>query len=191
MAVCDRLVDYAAKGRLYDEVGRIPHREVGLVLGTSPISSWNGKKNWYFEYRMRSAAELYNAGKVDRLVVSGGNYTSEGGYDEPSCMRRELIARGVNPNHIIMDYGGTRTLNSIVKIHDVYHCDSIIIISQKFHNERALYQARDMGIDAIALNAKSLEGTKAWWRNRAREVLARVKLFIDLAIGERPEFSDD
>ena len=88
VVVCDRMVDNAAKDRLYDDVEDIPHRKVGLVLGTSPISTWNGRRNYYFDHRIKAAADLYNAGKVDWLVVSGGDYrNTENGYDEPVAMR--------------------------------------------------------------------------------------------------------
>lgn len=191
MIVCDRMVDYVAKGRLYDDVEDFPHRKVGLVLGTSPISTWNGRRNYYFDHRIKAAADLYNAGKVDWLVVSGGDYrNTENGYDEPVAMRDSLMKQGVVSVHIILDYDGTRTLNSIAKMRDVYRQDSIIIISQKYHNERALYQAKHLGIDAIGYNAKTPGRRTSWWRNRGREVLARVKLFIDIARNVQPEFKE-
>ena len=132
MVVCDRMVDHATKDRLYDDVEDIPHRKVGLVLGTSPISTWNGRRNYYYDHRIKAAAELYNSGKVDWLVVSGGDYrNTENGYDEPVAMRDSLIKQGVDSIHIVLDYDGTRTLNSIAKKRDVYRLDSIVIISQE------------------------------------------------------------
>lgn len=191
MIVCDQMVGYAAKGRLYDDVGEIPHRKVGLILGTSPISVWNGRRNYYYDHRIKSGADLYKAGKIDWLVVSGGDYrNSENGYDEPVAMRDSLMKQGVDSLHIILDYDGTRTLNSIAKMHDVYCQDSITIISQEYHNERALYQAKHLGIDAIGYNAKTPGRRASWWRNRGREVLARVKLFIDVVRGLHPDIKE-
>lgn len=191
MIICDRMVDHAAKNRLYDDVEDIPHRKVGLVLGTSPISTWNGRRNYYFDHRIKAAADLYKAGNVDWLVVSGGDYrNTENGYDEPVAMRDSLIKQGVDSVYIILDYDGTRTLNSIAKMRDVYRQDSIIIISQKYHNERALYQAMHLGIDAIGFNAKTPGRRTSWWRNRGREVLARVKLFIDISRGVHPDIKE-
>lgn len=189
--ICDQSVAYNAKGRLYDNVDSMPHRKVGLILGTSPISTWNGRRNYYFDHRIKAGADLYNVGKVDWLVVSGGDYrNSENGYDEPVAMRDSLMKQGVDSARIILDYDGTRTLNSIAKMRDVYGQDSIIIISQKYHNERALYQAKHLGIDAIGYNAKTPGRRTSWWRNRGREVLARVKLFIDIARGIRPDIKE-
>lgn len=189
--ICDQIVAYNAKDRLYDVVDSIPHRKVGLILGTSPISTWNGRRNFYFDYRIKAGADLYKAGKVDWLVVSGGDYrNSEHGYDEPTAMRDSLMRLGVDSTRIILDYDGTRTLNSISKMRDVYCLDSIIIISQEYHNERALYQAKHLGIDAIGYNAKTPEHRSSWWRNRGREVLARVKLFVDITRGVRPDIKE-
>lgn len=189
--MCDVIVSKNASGKTYDEVDSIPTRKVGLILGTSPISTWNGRRNYYFDNRIKAGAELYKAGKVDWLVVSGGDYrASENGYDEPIAMRDSLMKQGVDSTRIILDYDGTRTLNSIAKIRDVYCQDSIIIISQEYHNKRALYQAKHLGIDAIGFNAKTPGKRTSWWRNRGREVLARVKLFIDIARGVHPDIKE-
>lgn len=190
-ALCDIVVSRNASGRTYDAVENIPHRKVGLILGTSPISTWNGRRNYYFDYRIKAGAELCKAGKVDWLVVSGGDYRkSHNGYDEPCAMRDSLMRQGVDSTRIILDYDGTRTLNSIAKMRDVYCQDSIILISQKYHNERALYQARHLGIDAIGLNAETPARRTSWVRNRGREVLARVKLFIDVVRGVHPDIKE-
>ena len=105
-------------------------------------------------------------------------------------MRDSLMKQGVDSTRIILDYDGTRTLNSIAKMRDVYCQDSITIISQEYHNERALYLAKHLGIDAIAFNAKTPGQHTSWWRNRGREVLARVKLFIDVARGLHPDIKE-
>lgn len=188
---CYVSVSFNASGRTCDNVDSVPHRKVGLILGTSPISTWNGRRNYYFDHRIKAGAELYKVGKVDWLVVSGGDYrNTENGYDEPIAMRDSLMKQGVDSTRIILDYDGTRTLNSIAKMRDVYCLDSIIIISQEYHNERALYQATHLGIDAIAFNAKTPGRRTSWLRNRGREVLARVKLFIDVVSGLHPDIKE-
>lgn len=189
--ICDQMVAYNARQRLYDNVDSIPHRQVGLILGTSPVSKWTGGRNLYFDHRIKAGADLYKARRVDWLVVSGGDYrNSENGYDEPVAMRDSLIKQGVDSIHIILDYDGTRTLNSIAKVRDVYCQDSIVIISQKYHNERALYQARHLDVDAIGYSAATPGGRASWWRNRGREVLARVKLFIDIVRRVHPDIKE-
>lgn len=105
-------------------------------------------------------------------------------------MRDSLMKQGVDSVRIILDYDGTRTLNSISKMRDIYRQDSITIISQEYHNERALYQAKHLGIDAIGFNAATPGRRTSWWRNRGREVLARVKLFIDIVRGLQPDIRE-
>ena len=190
--VCDCIVSSYAKERIYSDVTSVPHRSVGIVLGTSPISTWNGRKNWYFTYRIHAAAELYNNGKVDKLIVSGGDYrnSEKNGYDEPVAMRDSLMQLGVPANKIILDYDGTRTLNSIAKAKSVYKTDSVILISQEYHNERALYQANYLGVDAIGYCAKTPGHKSSWLRNRGRECLARVKLFVDIMHGLEPDIKE-
>ena len=188
ISVCDISVSKNATGKTFDDVDSIPHRKVGLILGTPPISTWDGRKSDYLDNRIEAGADLYKAGKVDWLVVSGRVH--ENGYDEPVVMCVSLIKRGVDSTRIILDYDGTCTLNSIAKMRDVYCQDSITIISQEYHNERALYQAKHLGIEAIAFNAKTPGRRTSWLRNRGREVLARVKLFIDLARGLHPDIKE-
>ncbi|MDE5886161.1 MAG: YdcF family protein [Muribaculaceae bacterium] len=191
MVVCDHVVGTEAQGKLYDNVETTPHRKVGLILGTSPVSTWNGRRNYYFDHRIKAGAALYKAGKVDWLVVSGGDYrNSENGYDEPIAMRDSLIKQGVDSARIVLDYDGTRTLNSIAKMRDIYNQDSILIISQKYHNERALYQAQHLGVNAIGFSATTPGKRASWWRNRGREVLARIKLFIDISRGLHPDIKE-
>lgn len=86
-----------AFGKTYDNVDSIPHGMVGMILGTSPISTWNGRRNYYFDHRIKAGSELYKAGKVDWPVFSGGDYrNTENGYDKPVAMRDSLIKQGVD-----------------------------------------------------------------------------------------------
>lgn len=191
IATCHILVVTNAKGRTYDNVSGIPQKEIGLLLGTSPITPQGGH-NFYFDNRIKAAAELYHAGKIKKILASGGDYslTERHGCDEPTAMRDSLVTYGVPDTCIIEHWQGWRTINSIEAVRDLYDFDDITIISQKYHNERALYQAKHLGIDAIGFNAKTPGKRASWWRNRGREVLARVKLFIDVARGLHPDIKE-
>lgn len=184
IVVCDVMVSYNVDNRVYTRVEEVPAREVGLVLGTSPVSYWTGQRNLYFDARIQAAAELYKAGKIRKVIVSGGDYREQGkyGFDEPASMRDSLIKQGVDSASIILDYDGTRTIKSINNMRLKYHIISFIIISQEYHNERGLFQADRCGLDAIAYNASTPPVKESWIRNRGREALARVKLFIDIYI---------
>lgn len=172
---CYLFVSTNARGKTFDDVQHIPYNEIGLLLGTSPITS-KGEHNYYFDERIEAAATLYHSGKIKRIVASGGDYSRNGGCNELIAMRDSLIKLGVPDNSISLDYQGTRTLHSIVKLKDM---GSITIISQKYHNERAIYIAEHYGLQAVAYNAAMPNITKKKMRNISREFLARVKLFID------------
>lgn len=181
IAVCNILVVNNAKGRTFDNLSDVPTREIGLLLGTSPITH-DGAHNYYFDNRMKAAADLYHAGKIRRILVSGGDYTmtEKHGCDEPTAMRDSLVAHNVPDTCIIEHWQGWRTINSIEAVKNLYDFDSITIISQKYHNERALYQADHFGLDAVGYNAEPSPIKSSRIRNAIREYLARVKLFIDL-----------
>lgn len=125
---------------------------------------------------------LYKAGKVNILIVSGGDYTCvhETGYDEPVAMRDSLMAHGVPEDSIILDYDGARTILSIVKAKKEYHLDSVTIISQEDHNKRAIYLADHAGLHAIGYNAAPSHIFRNCLKNTIREYFARGKMFIDI-----------
>ena len=174
---CYLLVPVNARGKTFNDVQDIPFDEVGLLLGTSPVTS-NGEHNYYFDERIKAAATLYRSGKVKKIIASGGDYSNNGGCNELIAMRDALIKLEVPDSLISLDYQGTRTLHSITKVKNL---GSITIISQKYHNERAIYLAEHYGLQAVAYNAAMPNITKKKIRNISREILARVKLFIDLA----------
>lgn len=175
----------AAEGRIYGDIADIPHRSAALVLGCAKTLA-NGRGNLYFRYRIEAAAALYHAGRVDYLIVSGDN--RHHGYDEPTDMREALIGAGVPGDRIYRDYAGFRTLDSVVRAREIFGQRELTIVSQPFHNERALYIARGHGIDAIALNAADV-ARAGGWRTKAREHLARCRTVLDLKLlGTAPKF---
>lgn len=182
--ICNRAIKKQAFSRLYTEVGTIPSNTVGLLLGTSPTLK-NGNNNLYFDYRILAAAELYKAGKIKYILVSGDNRRKD--YNEPEKMKEALMQKGVPEKSIYLDYAGFRTLDSVVRAKEVFGQNRLTIISQRFHNERAIYLAGKNGIDAIGYNAQDVSAY-AGLKTNLRELLARVKMFIDLGVGKQPHF---
>jgi len=176
------VVTVKANGKCYDATSEIPYNKYGLLLGTSPITPQGGH-NYYFDNRIKATAELYHNGKIKLIIASGGDYTEQGGCDELTAMRDSLIAYNIPDSVILSDYKGTRTLNSIMQAKDTYGIDSITIISQEYHNERALYLANHFGLEAVAYNATTPDILDKKIKNGLREYLARVKMFIDLIFG--------
>lgn len=145
----------------------------------------NGNNNLYFDYRIFATLELYKAGKINYILISGDNRKEN--YNEPEEMKKALMQRGVPEKYIYLDYAGFRTLDSVVRAKEVFGQSRLTIISQRFHNERAIYLAEKNGINAIGYNAKDVNAYSGLKTN-IRELFARVKMFIDLAINKQPHF---
>lgn len=154
----------------------LPEVETALVLGTVP-KLLNGEPNLYFQYRIQAAADLYQHTKVQHIIVSGDENSRQ--YNEPDEMQAALVSHGVPINQITTDYAGFRTLDSILRARDVFGQNRLIIVSQPFHNERAVYLARAHGIEAYAYNARKVAPNNRS-KTRLREYGARVKMFWDL-----------
>lgn len=170
---------------LYNEVNKIPKNKVGLLLGTARYLKGGGV-NPFFKNRIDAAVRLFHAHKIDFILVSGDNKHES--YNEPRELRRALVSRGIPEDHIILDFAGFRTLDSVIRSHLVFGQDSITIISQKFHNERALYIAQKNDIKAVAFNAKDPDKwTKVYWR----EYLAKTKSYLDNLFHKQPKFLGD
>lgn len=184
IVVCDNIVTKAAIGKTFSTTSEIPFNNVGLVLGTSKRLA-GGSINPYYQYRVNAAVDLWKSGKVQSLVISGDNGTVE--YNEPADFRDDLIRLGVDSNRIYLDFAGFRTFDSMVRLKKVFGQDSVTIISQQFHNERALYIAKREGIVALAFNAQDIS-KRHGLKVQAREKLARVKLFVDYMFGARPKY---
>ena len=179
--ICNQIVVNNAEGKVSSDIDSIKYNKVGLLLGTTPQARITKVKNYFFIYRIDAAEELYKAGKIDQILISGDENSLDG-INEPECMRDSLVARGVPERDIILDGKGYRTINSVINANKLYGLKSFTIISQEFHNERALYQAEHLGLDVENLqgcNAKMPKSRRAFLTT-IREYFARVKMFIDL-----------
>ncbi len=171
---------------IYTSTRQIPAKRAALLLGTAKYLR-GGYENYFYTYRIRAAVALWKAGKVKAIIVSGDNGTKE--YDETTTMYEDLIRAGIPARYITRDYAGFRTLDSIVRAAAIFDLKDYIIISQRFHLERALFIARAKGQKAIGFAAKDIPGTDAATKMKFREYLARTKAFLDLYIlGTVPKF---
>jgi vancomycin permeability regulator SanA len=179
------LVSDASTGRTYSSTASIPHRELGLVLGCSRHLG-DGGPNPFFDTRLQAATDLFHAGKIDYFLVSGDNHTT--GYDEATDMRNALLQAGVPAERVYCDCAGFRTLDSIVRAREVFGHSSITVISQEFHNRRAIFLASHHGIDAIGYNAQDADPGDVSGTH-LREKFARVKAALDIyLLRTRPHF---
>lgn len=182
--VSELYVHSATADRMYYDIDPLPAPSVGLVLGCASRLS-DGRENHYFRNRIKAAAELWRSGKLSSIIVSGDNRWDH--YSEPDDMKDALVALGVPPDLIVCDYAGLRTLDSVVRAKEIFGAGRIIIVSQPYHNSRALAIARHNGMDAYAYNAEEIYSrayrAKSWVRERA----ARVAMMLDLwVLNTRP-----
>ncbi len=169
--------------QLYDDINLIPKKNITLVLGCKK-EGINGI-NPYFKNRMDAAIELYQADKTDRILVSGDNHSTN--YDETTDMANYLIENGIPDSVIIKDYAGFRTFDSVVRAKKVFNCQELIIVSQKYHNQRAVFIANQFNINAVAYNCKGNPST--FNLNQIREYLAKFKVILDLfVLNTQPKF---
>ncbi len=177
-------VEHSTDAQLYADIAKIPKNKVGLLLGTAKYND-RGRNivNLYYQHRIEAAVALYMAGKIDYIIVSGDNGTMY--YNEPLLMKNDLMARGVPEGRIVMDNAGFRTLDSILRCKLIFGQQTFTIISQKFHNERAVYIANSKQLDVVAFNA---EDGDMFWAAAVRERLARVKMLLDLLVNKQAKY---
>ena len=181
MLICNQIVVSNAEGKVFSDIDSIKYNKVGLLLGTTPQARLTKVTNYFFIYRIDAAEQLYKAGKIKKILISGDENSLDG-INEPECMRDSLVSRGIPARAIILDGKGFRTINSIVNANKEYGLNSFTIISQEFHNERAIYQAEHIGLDVKniqAFNAKMPKSRRAYLTT-IREYFARVKMFLDI-----------
>jgi SanA protein len=170
-----------AKGKAFADIDSIKFSKIGLLLGTTPQARLTRVTNYFFIYRIDAAEQLFRAGKIEQILISGDENSLDG-INEPECMRDSLVARGVPASAIILDGKGYRTICSVVNANKMFGLKSFTIISQGFHNERALYLAEHLGLDVEniqAFNAKMPKSRRAYLTS-IREYFARVKMFLDI-----------
>ena len=178
---CNQVVVNYAKGKVLTEVDSISPTQWGLLLGTTPITRTGHRQNLFFKYRIDAAEQLFKAGKIDCLLISGDECSLEG-INEPQCMKDSLMARGIPSEIIFLDGKGYRTLDSVVRTCKKFGVKSFTIISQRFHNERAIYLAEHLCPDIETLQAFDARSphTDRAYITYVREYFARVKMFLDI-----------
>ena len=182
--LADVIIENSTNNLVYNDINKIPHNKVGLLLGTSKYLK-SGFSNLYFKYRIEATTNLFKAHKIEYVVISGDN--SKKDYNEPLDMKNELIKSGIQDSLIILDYAGFRTFDSVIRINKIFGQNNFTVISQEFHNKRAIYIAKYFGFKAIGYNAQEVN-LYSGIKTQIREKFARVKVFIDLLINKKPKF---
>ena len=175
------VVSRASEGTIVHDPAAVAKNKVALVLGCSPRNR-AGETNLFFEYRMDAAGELWRSGKVDFLLVSGDNRRAD--YDEPTAMMHALIRRGVPARAIVRDFAGFRTLDSVLRTNRVFGETHFCIVSQEDHLKRAIYIARQHGLEVTGFAAREVPFRQGV-RTDLREAVARLGAVIDVELLDR------
>lgn len=178
-------VRYSTQDQITNDIEQVTPTKTAMVLGTSKYVVGGGV-NLFFKYRMEAVKELFDHGKIELVIVSGDNRFKN--YNETRDMKRYLMRLGIPEDKIVEDFAGFSTLDSVIRAKEVFGQNKFIIVSQNFHNERAVFIANHHNIDAVGFNAKSVRrkyAPKVYFR----EYLARVKSILDVYIfNSMPKF---
>ncbi|MDH3697120.1 MAG: YdcF family protein [Flavobacteriaceae bacterium] len=184
LLLCNIIIERAVKDKTFHTIESVPKNKVGIILGTSRHLV-EGGMNPFYTHRINATIALFEAGKIEYVLVSGDNGTVY--YNEPDTMKKDLIKGGIPEDKIYMDFAGFRTLDSMVRAKEVFGLTNATVISQEFHNERAIYLAQRHGLHAVGYNAKDVQGNRGL-KVHLREYFARVKVFVDILMKTQPKF---
>lgn len=181
---CNYKIESSTREFIMDNTSDLPACKTALLLGTSKVLKYQ-QLNEYFYRRIAATVDLYKAGKVKYIIVSGDN--SMDIYNEPLDMKKDLMKNGVPDSAIYLDYAGFRTFDSVVRAKEVLGQDTVIMVSQEFHNQRAVFIAQRIGMVAYGYNAEDVDAYTGF-KTRFREFFARAKVFWDVYTGAKPHF---
>jgi vancomycin permeability regulator SanA len=162
-------------------VARIPHRHVAIVFGAGLLSA--NEPTPYLRQRVTTAAELYKAHKVDKLLMTGDNTAKN--YNEPKVMQDLAVKLGVPAKNITLDYAGLSTYDSCYRAGAIFKVKSATVITQGYHLPRAVMACRGLGIDTIGVRAlhtgRDFATSYIW-----REWISTDKISLQLMFKPKP-----
>lgn len=173
-----------AKPYIYNDVANVPNTEVALIPGAAILIS--GGLSPIFTDRVNTAIKLYKAKKVTKILVSGDNSTVS--HNEVNPVRKYLLAKGVPDEDIFLDHAGFDTYSTMYRARDIFGVTSLIITSQSFHLPRAVFIARQLGMNAYGVSADT---GRVFFRNYVREAFANGKAVINLVLQRKPKYLGD
>lgn len=163
---------------IYEEIAAVPSRPVALVLGAG---LWpDGSLTPVLADRVATAADLYRAGRVEKLLCSGDNRWVD--YNEPAAMKAYALRLGVPEEDIVLDYAGRRTYDSCYRARAIFGVERAVVVTQRFHTARSLYTCDALGLDVVAVtaNRRVYAARQVVWRTR--EYLALVLAWWDVNV---------
>ncbi|MBI4231885.1 YdcF family protein [Candidatus Peregrinibacteria bacterium] len=161
----------------------LPKSQTALILGSRVYE--NGEMSDVLSDRTIKAIELYDLGKVEKILVSGDH--GQQSYDEVNVVKNYLLEHGIPPEDIFLDHAGFDTYDSLYRAQAIFQIEKLIVVTQEFHLPRAVYIGNQLGIETYGYIADRQPYLAAKW-NAFRESLARVKAFINLTFNSEPSY---
>lgn len=177
IAASNLYINFFAAKYLFSKIETVPENDYGLILGTSKYLKGGGV-NTYYTGRIKSTASLFNNKQIKKIIVSG--YIGHN-YNEPKAMKKDLNKLGIPNSAIILDTIGDRTFMSVRHLLKIPTTDSITIISQKFHNQRAIFIAHNIGVEAIGYNVPN-NTSKVNIKTSLREFMAKALALCEIIL---------
>jgi vancomycin permeability regulator SanA len=174
-----------AAGHIYKE-SDVPMTPVALVLGAQVNP--DGTPSTFLAARLDLAKRLFDAGRVELIIVSGDHLAPE--FDEPAAMLDYLIKAGLPTENVIADFGGFDTYESCLRAKRIFDLSKLTVVTQSYHLRRAVATCRALDVDAIGVGDDSVrQHPVAWWRGAIRDQIACVKTVVDLVTRPDPRLS--
>ena len=182
--VINFFVKIVTKNRILkkEEYSKLEDIDCIIVLGAG---IWGDKPSPMLEDRLKEAVSLYNQNIFSKIIMSGDHGKAD--YDEVNIMKEYAIEQGVASEDIFMDHAGFSTYESMYRAKEVFEANKIVIVTQKYHLYRALYIAKQLGIEAYGVNSDPRKYVGATYRE-AREIIARDKDFIKCIFKPQPKY---
>ena len=164
-------------GQIYTEALDAPSSPAAIVLGAGYLPS--GRLSSALADRMDTAIALYQAGKVNKLLLTGDNRFAD--YNEPAAMAAYAEARGVPREDLVLDYAGRRTYDSCYRASAIFDLEQAILVTQAFHLPRAMYTCNQLGLETVGVVADRRTYLRATWY-QLRELFALTRAWLDLKL---------
>lgn len=179
--VINLIIYIESKPHIYNKISEAPVAQTAIIPGAAVLS--NGGLSPILKDRVDMAIQLYKLKKVPKIIVSGDNSTIS--YNEVNPVRVYLLDRGVLDKDIFLDHAGFNTYSTMYRARDIFKVNSVLVVSQSFHLPRAVFIARELGINAYGINA---DAGHILFKNYVREVFANEKAVMDLIFGTKPKY---
>ncbi len=172
----DIYISLSSKNQIYSEIDKLKKSEFCLLLGTSKYTTKNSE-NLFYKYRIDAVKRIYDSSIIDKIIVSGDNRTSS--YDETKFMKKDLLKLNIPDDVIIIDSDGFRTIFSVINLFNKYKIKDAIVVSQRFHLQRAIFIGKIFGLNLTGFAANPVKGISNL-KIQIRERGARIRLIFDL-----------